>query len=128
MSKAKERAREKKVGKIGVRQDEEPAEEEGPAPQDIIKPVTDLVEAAYEIIDTNFDEISEQLNKFKKETFRMDKELGIKKKKAVKIGSFKTKRMLNKNKNKLNKTKEIIDKKSAVELKLKKALEIKHKL
>lgn len=97
---AKDRVKVKKVGKTGVRQDEEGGEEEGPAPQDIIKPVTDLVEAAYEIIDTNFDEISEQLNKFKKETFRMEKEIGIKKKKAVKIGSFKTKRMLNKNKNK----------------------------
>lgn len=74
---------------IGVKQEEDapcegddcpPAEEEK-TPQDIIKPVTDLVEAAYELIDASFNEISEQLNIFKKDTFRMEKEIGLKKKK-----------------------------------------------
>lgn len=119
--------------KSTTRQDDAPCEgddcppAEDAKPQDVIKPVTDLVEAAYELLDGTFNEISEQLNKFKKETFRMEKEIGLKKKKSAKIGDFKTKRMLYKKSN-LNQNSKLTNKNNAIELKLEKALEIKHKL
>lgn len=98
------------------KQDEEaPAEEEPKLPQDIIKPVTELVEAAQAKIDETFNEITDKLSSFKKETFRMEKEIGLKKKKGV------------------IKHKKRVDKKSKnqninIEDKIKRAIHIKNKL